>query len=98
MKAVIVEAAWAATRTKNTFFSERYHRIAARRGKKRGLIAVAHSQIVAAYLILSTGARYHELGAQYQREKVEKKRKAYLTAELNKLGYSVALEKKIATE
>lgn len=98
MKAVITEAAWAATRTKNTFFSERYHRIAARRGKKRGLIAVAHSQIVAAYLILSTGARYHELGAQYQQEKIEKKRKAYLTAELKKLGYSVALEKKMATE
>ena len=100
MKAVIVEAAWAATRTKNTFFSERYqyHRIAARRGKKRGLIAVAHSQIVAAYLILSTGARYHELGAQYQQEKIEKKRKAYLTAELKKLGYSVELEKKTATE
>lgn len=98
MKAVIVEAAWAATRTKNTFFSERYHRIAARRGKKRGLIAVAHSQIIAAYLILSTGARYHELGAQYQQKKIEKKRKAYLTAELKKLGYSVALEKKITTE
>ena len=55
-------------------------------------------KIVAAYLILSTGARYHELGAQYQQEKIEKKRKAYLTAELKKLGYSVALEKKITTE
>jgi hypothetical protein len=93
VRAVIVEAAWAATRTKNTFFCERYHRIAARRGKKRALIAVAHSQIVAAYLILSTGARYHELGAQYQLEKIEKKRKVYLTAELRKLGYSVELEK-----
>ena len=64
VKAVLTEAAWAATRTKNTFFSERYHRISARRGKKRALIAVAHSQLTAAYLILSTGARYHELGAQ----------------------------------
>lgn len=33
VKAVLTEAAWAATRTKNTFFSERYHRISARRGK-----------------------------------------------------------------
>ena len=98
MKAVITEAAWAATRTKNTFFSERYHRIAARRGKKRALIAVAHSQIVATYLILSTGARYHELGAQYQQEKIEKKRKAYLTAELKKLGFSVTVLKKEVAE
>lgn len=46
VKAVLTEAAWAATRTKNTFFSERYHRISARRGKKRALIAVAHSQSI----------------------------------------------------
>ena len=62
--------------------------------KKRALIAVAHSQLTAAYLILSTGARYHELGAQYMQAKIEKKRKLYLTAELKKLGYKVSLEKK----
>lgn len=96
MKAVITEAAWAATRTKNTFFSERYHRIAARRGKKRALIAVGHSQIVATYLILSTGTRYHELGANYMQDKIEARRKTYLTSELRKLGYDVSLEKKPA--
>lgn len=93
VKAVLTKAAWAATRTKNTFFSERYHRISARRGKKRALIAVAHSQLTAAYLILSTGDRYHELGAQYMQVKIEKKRKLYLTAELKKLEYKVSLEK-----
>ena len=95
VKAVLTEAAWAATRTKNTFFSERYHRISARRGKKRALIAVAHSQLTAAYLILSTGTRYHELGAQYMQAKIEKKRKVYLTAELKRLGYNVSLEKEM---
>lgn len=93
MKAVITEAAWAATRTKNTFFSERYHRIAARRGKKRALIAVGHSQLTSVYLILSTGARYHELGAQYVQAKIEHKRKNYLKAELQKLGFAVSLTK-----
>ena len=93
VKAVITEAAWAATRTKNTFFSERYHRIAARRGKKRALIAVGHSQLISVYLILSTGARYHELGAQYMQSKIEQKRKVYLSSELKKLGYNVSLTK-----
>lgn len=93
VKAVITEAAWAATRTKNTFFSERYHRIAARRGKKRALIAVGHSQLISVYLILSTGARYHELGAQYMQAKIEQKRKTYLSSELKKLGYQVSLTK-----
>lgn len=90
---MITEAAWAATRTKNTFFSERYHRIAARRGKKRALIAVGHSQLISVYLILSTGARYHELGAQYMQAKIEQKRKTYLSSELKKLGYQVSLIK-----
>lgn len=90
---MITEAAWAATRTKNTFFSERYHRIAARRGKKRALIAVGHSQLISVYLILSTGARYHELGAQYMQAKTEKKRKVYLSLEFKKLGYQVSLTK-----
>ena len=97
VKAVLTESAWAATRTKNTFFSERYHRISARRGKKSALIAVAHSQLTAAYLIISTGARYQELGAQYMQAKIEKKRKLYLTAELKKLGFNVTLEKKKET-
>ena len=56
------------------------------------MIAVAHSQLTAAYLIISTGARYHELGAQYMQAKIEKKRKLYLTTELKKLGFNVTLE------
>lgn len=61
--------------------------------EKRALIAVVHSQLAAVYLILSTGAGYHELGAQYTQAKIEKKRKVYLTAELKKLGFKVSLEK-----
>ena len=89
----ITEAAWAAPRTKNTFFSERYHRIAARRGKKRALIAVGHSQLISVYLILSTGASYHEFGAQYMQSKIEQKCKVYLSSELKKLRYNVSLTK-----
>lgn len=94
VKAVLTEAAWAATRTKNTFFSERLPSYQCQTWTKACLDAVAHSQLTAAYLILSTGARYHELGAQYMQAKIEKKRKLNLTAELKKLGYKVSLEKK----
>lgn len=93
VKAVLTEVVWAATRTKNTFFSECYHRISSRRGKRRALITVVHSQLAAVYLILSTGAIYHELGAQYMQAKIEKKRKVYLTTELKKLRFKVSLEK-----
>lgn len=91
MKAVITEAAWAATRTKNTFYSARYHRLAARRGKKRALIAVGHSILKSVYHVLSGAEQYRELGADYVNQRVEKKRKLYLKNELKKLGYDVLL-------
>ena len=92
-KAVITETAWAASRTNNTFFSEKYHRIAARRGKKRALIAIGHAQLVAVYIILSTGATYKELGDMYVPARVKAKRTGYLTKELQKLGYKVSFDK-----
>ena len=86
MKAVITEAAWAATRTKNTFYSARYHRLAARRGKKRALVAVGHS-------ILKEACEYKELGAEYLNQRMEQKRKNYLKKELEALGYKVKISR-----
>jgi transposase len=94
VKAVMTEAAWASTRTKNTFYSERYHRIAARRGKKRALIAVAYSMLTTVYNILANNVTYNELGAEFVTLLIEKKRKKYLTTELTKLGYEVQIVKK----
>jgi hypothetical protein len=89
-----VEAAWAATRTKNTFYSARYHRLAARRGKKRALIAVGHSILKSVYHVLKDTCEYRELGADYLNAKQEKKRKLYLKTELEKLGYHIELTPK----
>ena len=83
--------AWAATRTKNTYYSARYHRLAARRGKKRALLAVGHSILKSVFHILSGKVEYKELGADYLNAKNETKRKNYLKKELEKLGYMVAL-------
>jgi hypothetical protein len=91
VKAVLTEVAWAATRTKNTFYSARYHRLAARRGKKRALIAVGHSILTSVYHILKGKEKYKELGADYLNNKIEAKRKSYLKSELEKLGYQVDL-------
>jgi hypothetical protein len=88
--------AWAATRTKNTFYSARYHRLAARRGKKRALIAVGHSILKSVYHILSNNEVYRELGAEYLNTRIEAKRKSYLKKELEKLGYEVLLANKKA--
>jgi len=92
VKEVLTEIAWAATRTKNTFYNARYHKLAARRGKKRALIAVGHSILKSVYHILKNNCDYKELGAAYLINRTEAKRKAYLKSELTKLGYDVELK------
>ena len=91
VKTTIVEAAWAASRTKNTFLSTRYHRLAARRGSKRAVIAIGHSILKSVYHILKENVPYNELGAEYLNAKIEAKRKKYLKKELEKMGYQVQL-------
>ena len=93
MKAVITEAAWAATRTKNTFYSARYHRLAARRGKKRALVAVGHSILKSVRHVLKEVCEYKELGAEYLTQRIEQKRKNYLKKELEALGYKVKISR-----
>ena len=86
-------AAWAATRTKNTFYSARYHRLAARRGKKRALVAVGHSILKSVWHVLKEACEYKELGAEYLNQWMEQKRKNYLKKELEALGYKVKISR-----
>jgi hypothetical protein len=45
--------AWAISRTKNTWLAGKYWSLAARRGKKKALIAIAHKTLKIIYHILS---------------------------------------------
>jgi len=65
--------------------------LAARRGKKRALLAVGHSILKSVYHILSNTEVYRELGADYVNILAEAKRKSYLKKELEKLGCKVLL-------
>ena len=93
MKAGITEAAGATTGTKNTFYSARYHRLAARRGKKRALVAVGHSILKSVWHVLKEACEYKELGAEYLNQRMEQKRKNYLKKELEALGYKVKISR-----
>lgn len=87
----LVQAAQAAAHTKATYLSAQYHRLAARRGKKKAIVAVAHSILVMAYHMIKRQEPYRELGANYfdqQRPEVTAKR---LLKRLEKLGYQVNL-------
>lgn len=89
----LVVAAWTAVRGKDTFLKARYHRLAARRGKKRAIVAVAHSILVSAYHMLTHRQPYHELGGDYLDQRKKEAKVSYLIRRLEKLtGGSVSIE------
>lgn len=65
LRSALVEAAWAAIRVKGSYFSALYHRLAGRRGKKRAIVAVAHSIIVTIYSMLKNNTVYQDLGERF---------------------------------
>lgn len=65
MRATLVEAARSAARTKGSYLSALYHRIAARRGAKRAAVAVGHAILVIIYHMLKDGTAYQDFGADY---------------------------------
>ena len=64
LKTALVQAAWAAYRTKRTHLSEKFRRIAGSRGKKRAAIAVAHTMLVIISHLLKEGTSDQEIAGE----------------------------------
>jgi transposase len=91
LRAVLVEAAWAAARTKNSYLAGLYGRLSRRRGQKKAIIAVGHSILVAVWHILKEGVDYEELGAShFDRLETERLTRHYLHR-LEELGVQVTV-------
>jgi transposase len=92
LRSVLVQAAWAAVKVKDSHLAAVYHRLAGRRGAKRAILAVAHRILVAAYYMLRDHEPYREPGAP----PVDAQRKAQILnrmcKRIEKLGYTVSLE------
>jgi hypothetical protein len=92
LRQALVEAAQGASRKKDCYLASQYHRLAARRGKKRALIAVAHSLLVIVYHVLSEEREYAELGGNYFDERDQEAVKRRCVHRLEQLGYEVSLQ------
>jgi transposase len=93
LRAMLVECAWSAGRSRDTYLSAQFWRIAKRRGKERAAVAVAHSILVIVYHVLATGQPYQDLGGDYfTRRQDPQTRTRQLVAQLEKLGHKVTLE------
>lgn len=91
LKRALCQAAWAASHTRNTYFSAQYRRLAARRGKKRAIIAVAHSLLIVIYCILKQNRTYQELGGNHFDQIHAERHKRYFVKKLQALGFQVNL-------
>jgi transposase len=92
LRAALGEAAAAAAGTKDTYRRAQYHRLAARRGKKRALVAVGHSLLVAAWHVINDEVSYQDLGALHFLTRIDPARQTRrLVAHLQQLGYQVRL-------
>jgi transposase len=97
LEATLVQVAWAASRKKQSYFQAQFRRLAGRRGKKRAIVAVAHSILTDTYHILKEGTPYRELGADHFDRLNHERIRRYHVRRLQDLGYPVALgERNIA--
>lgn len=92
LRRVLVQSALSASRTKGSYLSAQYRRIAARRGKKRAAVAVAHSMLVAIHHMLANQVPYADLGADYFDKRDPDRLRRYYTKRLESLGFKVILE------
>lgn len=92
LRATLVNSARSAARTKNTYLSAQYRRIAARRGGNRAAVAVGHTILVIAYHILKKREPYKELGADYFDQRKKDMVVNNAVKRLAALGYKVTVE------
>ena len=92
LKAALTEAAWAASHCRSGYLPAQFRRLAARRGRKRAIVAVGHSILVIAYHLLTRGTTYADLGSTYFDERDHRAVERRSVARLEALGYRVHLE------
>jgi transposase len=97
LKRSLAEAAMATGKTKDTYLGAQYRRIGARRGKKRGSLAVAHSILRICYHMIKNQSHYKDLGPDYFDRRNEASVTRRLVKRLEGLGYTVQLKKDTAT-
>lgn len=92
LKALLVQSAWAASRKKDSYLRAQFHRLKARRGAKKAVVAVAASLLSIAFHLLRDGTLYEDLGPghfdQRDRQRVTKR----LLRRLADLGVEVEVK------
>jgi transposase len=92
LRTALNQAAHAAARTQDTYLSAQYRRLAKRRGKKKAIMAVAHTILTIAYHLILRHESYQELGSDYFERRNPEATARHLKKRLEQLGYAVTLQ------
>ena len=92
LRTALTEAAQAASHTKDTYLASQYQHLAARRGKKKAIVAVAHSILCIVWHLLDHDCEYVDLGSRYLEERDRQQIQRRLVRRLEDFGYTVKLE------
>ena len=90
---ILTQCAWAAARTRDTYLSAQFWRLARRIGKKKAAVAVAHSILVICWHLLHDDCDYDDLGGDYFTRRNVDRQRDRLIKQLHGLGYRVTLDK-----
>ncbi len=91
LRRTLCQVAWAVTRKKDCYLSAQFKRLAARRGVKRAVMAVAHTMLIIGYAMLKTGHSYQELGGGYLEQINKEQLQRYFVKRLQRLGLTVSV-------
>lgn len=89
LKTTLVQAAWSAVRVKGGYLQAQFHRIRARRGAKKAIIAVAASMLTAVWHMLRDGTEWQDLGAAHFDRADAQKTANRLIRRLQQIGFNV---------
>jgi transposase len=92
VRRLLLQAAHVVARQKHGYLTAQFHRLAARRGKKRAGMAVAHSSLVMIYHLLDQGVPYEEKGESFFEERDRQLTAKRLVRQLARLGHQVTLQ------
>ena len=92
LRRTLGQAAWSARNQKRSYPAAQFRRLAARRGKKRAIVAVGHSLLIAAYHVLRDGVDYRDLGPDHFDRLRPEALTRMLVKRLERLGHRVTLE------
>jgi transposase len=91
LKTLLVQVAWCAVRTKDSYFRALFLRLKARRGPKKAIVAVARALLTAVYFMLKRRADYRDLGPDHFQRTDRLRLATQFARKLHDLGFEVTL-------